>query len=59
MAEKKLTGGLIEIKKGDEVLKINPKMWPQHQALGWELVDPDALKEEAAPKESASKAPEK
>lgn len=33
------TTGLIKIQKDGEILKINPKMLPQHEALGWSVVD--------------------
>ena len=46
------TTGLIKIKNGGEVLEINPKTWPQHKALGWELVNPKDM-DEGQPAEAA------
>ena len=49
------TSGLIKIKKDGEVLEINPKTWPQHKALGWQLVNPSDVEEEAEPAEAEVK----
>jgi hypothetical protein len=51
------TVGLIEIKKGDEVLEINPKTWPQHKALGWELVNPEDVEGEQPGSSPGAEAP--